>query len=170
MQYRGILHRLEGRPFISQIQGATLASSSISPLQSDNSTNDSHISIFRSWPYDSDSTYSRLQRDGLVSRHDKSMYHFQEDVQPVRKNVSSSGVESLGLGNRRNGIDSEEDCKFGLLEYSEGLTAESADGLICTQPSSEDEDVCPTCLEGDSTMLLIWSMCMSHYMYFMRKA
>ncbi|PKI42815.1 E3 ubiquitin-protein ligase At3g02290-like [Punica granatum] len=146
--YRGIFHRLEGRPVTAQIQGATLSSSAISSLPADNSMNDSHGSISRPLPYDSDPRYSRLQRDGLVSRREKAMSHFQEDTQPMRRNLSSSGIEALGLGRRRNGVDSEEDCKFSLLETSEkALTTKSADGLIYVQPSSEDEDLCPTCLE-----------------------
>lgn len=126
-----------------------MASSSINSLPADNSMNESHLSISRSLPYDPEARYSRLQRDGLISRRDKSTSHFQEDAQPVRRNLSGSGIESLGLGKRRNVVDSEEDCKFGLLESTEkALNTKTADGLLYVQPSSEDEDVCPTCLEG----------------------
>ncbi|KAK4758127.1 hypothetical protein SAY87_019428 [Trapa incisa] len=147
--YRGVFLVLEGRPVAAQIQGAAVASSSMNILPADNSTNESHLSISRSLPYDSQTRYTRLQRDGLVSRHDKSTSHFQVDLQPVRRNVSSSGIESLVLGKRRDVIDLEEDCKFGLLESSENaLNTNTADGLIYVkQPSSDDEDVCPTCLE-----------------------
>ncbi|KAK4740763.1 hypothetical protein SAY87_024351 [Trapa incisa] len=146
--YRGVFHRIGGRPVTAQIQGTAVAFSSINILPADNSMNESHVSISRSLPYDSETRYTRLQRDGLVSRRDKSMSHFQEDAQPVRRNVSSSGMESLGLGKRRSVIDLEEDCKFGLLESSDkALNTRTADGLIDMQSSSDDEDICPTCLE-----------------------
>ncbi|KAJ6341407.1 hypothetical protein OIU78_009555 [Salix suchowensis] len=86
------------------------------------------------------------KRYGLVSR--KSMTHFQEETQPLRRNMSSSGVESLGFGRKRKGIDSEDDNKLGFSELSDkSLTTEVAQGLNNVQPSSEDEDACPTCLD-----------------------
>jgi hypothetical protein len=150
MQSGAMFHRLEGRSTSSPIQGASFTSSGINTALPDNTSNDIHLSVSRPAASDSDQRYSRLQRYGLVSRRDKSMTHFQEDSQPLRRNMSSSGAESLGFGKKRNGVESEEDGKLGLSESSEkALTAKVAHGLAYMQASSEDEDVCPTCLDGN---------------------
>lgn len=150
MQYGSTFHRLEGRSISSPIQGASLASSGIATTLPDNSSNDIHLSVSRPVPSDSDQRYSRLQRDGLVSRRDKSITHFQEDSQTLRRNMSSSGTESLGFGKKWNGVESEEDGKLSHSESSEkALSAKVAFGLAYTQTPSEDEDVCPTCLDGN---------------------
>ncbi|CAK7336030.1 unnamed protein product [Dovyalis caffra] len=48
---------------------------------------------------------------------------------------------------QRNGVDSEDD-KLGYSESSEkSLATKVAYGLTYAQPPSEDEDVCPTCLD-----------------------
>ncbi|KAA8529972.1 hypothetical protein F0562_034424 [Nyssa sinensis] len=117
-----MFHRIEGRSVSSSIQGASLVSSGTGTALPDNSLNDAHHSVSRPLPYDADQRYSRLLRDGLVSRRDKSMTHFQEDSQPLRRNMSSSGIEPLGSGKNWNGVDPAEDIKL-------------------------DEDVCPTCLD-----------------------
>ncbi|XAR48256.1 hypothetical protein NMG60_11031013 [Bertholletia excelsa] len=146
--YSTAFHRIEGRPASSSIPGAALAPSGISTLPPDGSFNDTHHPVARPLPYDADQRYSRLQRDGLVSRRDKSMTHFQEDSQPLRRNMSSSGMESLGSGKKWNGADSVEDLKLGHSESSErALATKIAYGQMYIQPSSEDEDVCPTCLD-----------------------
>ncbi|KAF8400089.1 hypothetical protein HHK36_015964 [Tetracentron sinense] len=148
----GAIHRLEGRSVGSPIQGATsLVSSSLGSTLPDSSLNDTHHSVPRPVPYDADQRYSRLQRDGLVSRREKSMTHFQEESRPLRKSSSSSGVEPLGTGKKWNGIDSEEEFKVGCLDSSERISSTKASqGLVYMPPSSEDEDVCPTCLDGNS--------------------
>lgn len=143
-----MFHRLEGRS-VSQIQGSTsLASTGVGAGLPDSSVNDNHPSLSRPVPYDADQRYARSQRDGLVSR--KSMTHFQEDSQPLRRNMSSSGLEALGLGKKRNAIDSEDDSRLGRPESSDkALATKLTYGLAYVQPSSEDEDVCPTCLDGN---------------------
>ncbi|KAH9658457.1 RING-type domain-containing protein [Citrus sinensis] len=90
---------------------------------------------------------SASSRDGLVSRRDKSMIYFQEDAQPIRRNMSSSGRESLGFGKKQNVVDSEEDCKLVNSESSDKALATKAAYGPYTQTSTEDEDVCPTCLD-----------------------
>ncbi|XP_031247195.1 E3 ubiquitin-protein ligase At3g02290-like [Pistacia vera] len=146
--YGAVFHRLEGRSIPSSNQGATsLASSGIAAALPDNSPNDSQLSLSRSIPYDSEQRYTRLQRDGLVSRRDKSMIHFQEDTQPPRRNMSSSGTESLGFGKKQNGVDFEEDSKLIHSESSEKALATKFVFGDYLQTSAEDEDVCPTCLD-----------------------
>ncbi|KAA8532278.1 hypothetical protein F0562_032311 [Nyssa sinensis] len=146
--YTTAFHSFEGRSVSSSIQGATLASSGIGTALPDSSFSDAQHSVSRLLPYDADQRYSRLPRDGLVSRRDKSMAHFQEDSQPLRRNTSSSGIEPLSSGKKWNRVDSAEDFNLGLSESSEkALATKVAHGLVYIQPPSEDEDVCPTCLD-----------------------
>ncbi|GFZ20990.1 hypothetical protein Acr_29g0001520 [Actinidia rufa] len=81
----------------SSIQGVTLASSGTGTELPDSSFNDALHSVSRPLPYDADQRYSRLQRDGLVSRRDKSITNFQEASQPLRRNTSSSGNRLIGF-------------------------------------------------------------------------
>ncbi|KAJ6713656.1 hypothetical protein OIU85_025296 [Salix viminalis] len=144
--YGTMSHRLEGRIVSPAHEGTSLSSAGVGTGLSDGSANDTQLSPSRSVPYDTDQRYAHLQRYGLVSR--KSMTHFQEETQPLRRNMSSSGVESLGFGRKRKGIDSEDDNKLDFSELSDkSLTTKVAHGLNCVQPSSEDEDACPTCLD-----------------------
>ncbi|KAK8561515.1 hypothetical protein V6N13_149308 [Hibiscus sabdariffa] len=146
--YGALFHRLDGRPVSSQIQGASLSSTAVVTATSDDSANETHVTTSRPIPYDAEQRYSRLQRDGLVSRRDKSATHFQEETQPLRRNMSSSGVEPLGIGRKWNGVEAEEDSKVSHLELSErNLAPKVAQGPNYIQPSAEDEDVCPTCLD-----------------------
>lgn len=149
LQNSAMFQRIEGRSASSSFEGATLASSGIGTALPDSSLSDAHQSISRPLPYDADQRYSRLQRDGLVSRRDKPMTHFQEESQPMRRNMSSSGMEILGSGKRRNGVDSDEELKLGHSGSSEkALATKVAPGVLYVQPSGEEEDVCPTCLDG----------------------
>ncbi|KAJ9710031.1 hypothetical protein PVL29_001485 [Vitis rotundifolia] len=147
--YTAISHRPDGRSLPSPIQGATsLASSGIGTALPDSSLSDSHHPASRTAPYDAEQRYSRLQRDGLVSRRDKSMTHFQDSSQPLRRNISSSGMEPLGFGKKNYGVETEEDGKLAQSESSEKtLATKAAHGLAYIQTTSEDEDVCPTCLD-----------------------
>ncbi|KAM1069962.1 hypothetical protein ACFX2J_001816 [Malus domestica] len=49
-----------------------------------NPLNDTQLSVSKSTPFDADQRYSRLQRDGLVSRREKSMTYMQDDMQQLR--------------------------------------------------------------------------------------
>ncbi|XXG41830.1 hypothetical protein AAC387_Pa01g2212 [Persea americana] len=146
--YMTMFQRLEGRTVPSPIQGSTpLASTGPSTTLSDNSLFDPYHSVSRPAPYDADPRFSRLQRDGLVSRREKALSHFQEESQPLRRSSSSSGVENLGSGKKQNIIDFEEDCKAGrLVPFEKVLSAKALQGGT-RMLSSEDEDICPTCLE-----------------------
>lgn len=129
---------------ISSIQGDSRTGN----MQLDSSFNDAHHTLPRPLPYDIDQRHPRLQRDGLVSRRDKSMTNFQEDSQTLRRNGSTSGMESLSSTNKWNGVDSAEALK---LSHSESLdkvlSTKVSQGLLYVQSFSEDEDVCPTCLD-----------------------
>lgn len=149
MQSHAVFQRLDGRSVSTPIQGAySLESSGISPRLSENPSSDSQLSVTRPLPYDADQQISHSQRDGLVSRRDKSMTRLQENSQ-LRRNTSSSGQEPWGFGKKSNGADVEEDCKFSYSESSEkALAAKVIYGTTYSQ-LCEDEDVCPTCLDGN---------------------
>ncbi|KAF2288407.1 hypothetical protein GH714_007258 [Hevea brasiliensis] len=144
--YGAMFHRLEGRPISPTEGGTSLTSTGVGTGLPDGSISDTHVSLTRPVPYDADQRYTRLQRDGLVSR--KSMTHFQEESQPLRRNMSNSGMESSGFGKKWNGVDLEEDYKLSHSESSEkALETKVTYGLSYVQQSFEDEDVCPTCLD-----------------------
>ncbi|KAI3812381.1 hypothetical protein L1987_17088 [Smallanthus sonchifolius] len=131
--YGALFQRIEGLPVSSPIQGA--ASSSGVGFSLPTSLHDENHSATRPLPYDSDHRFTRLQR-GLVLRREKSMTHFQED--------SQSGIEFLDLAKRKS---TDEDSKSGNLESLEkSLKVKASEGLLYEQ-SSDNEDVCPTCLD-----------------------
>lgn len=132
--YGALFQRIEGLPVSSPIQGT--ASSSGVGFSVPTSLNDENT---RPLPYDVDHRFTRLQR-GLVSRREKSMTHFQED--------SQSGMEFLDFATRKSGTDStDQDSKSSNIESLEkSLKVKASEGLLYEQ-SSENEDVCPTCLD-----------------------
>lgn len=143
--YSGISQRLEGRAVTSS--GVTpLTSTGLSTASADSSLSESYHLVPRPAPYDTDPRYSRSQRDGLVSRREKGTSHNQDESEMLRRNSSSSGVEHLGAGKKRNDTDSEE-CKASRAESERNLFAKLSYGTDYTITNTEDDDVCPTCLE-----------------------
>ncbi|XP_059640184.1 E3 ubiquitin-protein ligase At3g02290 isoform X2 [Cornus florida] len=120
-----------------------------SPSSLDDSLSDMYRSPPRPLPYDADPTrYIRLQRDGLVSRREKGSSHLHEESEPLRRSDNDADSESLSTGNKWN----ESTCEEGLKEYNSKASvklssAKMATGYAHINSSSEDEDVCPTCLE-----------------------
>lgn len=156
VQYGAMFYRLDNRAASSNQGGTSLTSSGLATTSPENSLSDTQLSVSRPVPYDSDQRYTRLQRDGLVSRRDKSSIHFQEDTQPLRRTLSSSGTESLGNGSGKKVslVDAEEDHKLIHSESDKILASKVASGVY-TQTSNEDEDVCPTCLDGKLKMHIL---------------
>ncbi|KAB2630474.1 E3 ubiquitin-protein ligase [Pyrus ussuriensis x Pyrus communis] len=87
---------------------ATLASSRVGTSLQNNPLNDAQLSFSKPTPFDANQRCSRLQREGLVSRCEKSMTYLQEDMQQLRR--WSSGTEYLGFGKKWSGDDTEEYC------------------------------------------------------------
>lgn len=113
----------------------------------DSSLSDMYRSPPRPLPYDADPRYFLSQRDGLVSRREKGSSHLNEESQPLRSDLDVDS-ESLNVGDKWN----ECACENGSKEYraKSSLRVSSAKytagvGMVYT---SEEEDVCPTCLEG----------------------
>lgn len=104
----------------------------------------------RPLPYDADTRYFRLQRDGLVSRREKGSSHSQEESDPLRRSETDADSEPLVTANKWN----ESTCDQGSKLRDSKSTVKLSTGNMATgfthyySSSSEDEDVCPTCLEG----------------------
>ncbi|KAK9153121.1 hypothetical protein Sjap_000601 [Stephania japonica] len=139
--------RLDGRSVASSVHETDpLGSTEPGPAPPENSLTETHISVARPLAQGSDQRLTRLQRGGLVFRRDKSSSNFQES-QPLRS-TSSSGTESFPTGKKWSEVDSDEECKSGRSEPAEKpLLTKLSYGITYILPPSEDEDVCPTCLE-----------------------
>ncbi|WOK96653.1 E3 ubiquitin-protein ligase [Canna indica] len=126
VEYGTTFQRLDERSVPSQIQIATPSTSTAAGTTSDNSSCETYNLVPRPTPYDADPRYSGSQREGLVSRREKSMGH----IKAVKK---------------RN-IAESEGYKLTHTESEKNLSTKACDaGFVIT--TSEDEDVCPTCLE-----------------------
>lgn len=119
----------------------------------------------RPLPYDTDPRYLRAARDGLVSRRDKSgMSHLHAgETEPLRRssNALLDGVgEALTPLQRRignNGGAEHEEQGQGYKPDSPGKRAPSSKGfprVESTLSLVDDEDICPTCLDGEALPLL----------------
>lgn len=116
----------------------------------DNSLSDMYRSPPRPLPYDAESRYFRSQRDGLVSRREKGSSHSNEETEPLRSDVDVD-PESLNSGDKWNGSS----CEAGSKEYHSKSSLKLSStiystgvGLVYGSSEPEDEDACPTCLEG----------------------
>lgn len=146
VQYASLFHRGEERALPSSAQGTASLSSSASV---DNSLPDMFRPPPRPLPYDADPRYFRLQRDGLVSRREKGSSHAHEETEPLRSSEIDEESESVSTKNKWNEFTCGEISKEYNSKASLKLsTAKPATGFAHIYTSSEDEDVCPTCLEG----------------------
>ncbi|KAE8730471.1 mitotic cyclin a2-type [Hibiscus syriacus] len=152
---RGKLHSVP-----SSIQGTASMNSS---APRDNSLSDMYCSTPRPLPCDADTRYFRLQRNGLVSRHEKGSSHSQGELEPLR-GEDDAGLDSLSRGEKWNA------CEQGSTEQhsksSQLSSTKKSVGIENIYSRIEEEDVCPTCLEVKSffltmTMLQWCLMCFS---------
>ena len=103
----------------------------------------------RPLPYEIDPQYFHLQRDGLVSRREKGSSHLHEETEPLRSDADADS-EFLSTGDKWNGSTCEEGSKeYHTKSSLKVSTAKRETGFAHIYSSSEDEDVCPTCLEGE---------------------
>lgn len=137
-------------PSSSSIQGTASFSSSASL---DSSLSGVYRSPPRPLPYDVDPRYIRLQRDGLVSRREKGSSRSQEEGEPLRGSDSDTETDPLCVGSKWNNSSTCEDGAKGLQTKSslKLSTTKETTGFAHIYASSEDEDVCPTCLEEYTT-------------------
>lgn len=156
LQYTSLFHREDQHSITSSTQGTTSLSST-PPL--DSSLSDMFRSIPRPLPYDADPRYFRLQRDGLVSRRDKGSSHSHEETEPLRRSEADEDSESLGAGGKWNeSTGMEESKEYSRSSLKLSTAKKTATGFAHIYSSSEDEDVCPTCLEGRYVAVFIRSL------------
>lgn len=142
--YTSLFRRGEVHAIPSSIQGAAALTSSAS---FDSMLSDVYRSPPRPLPYDSDSRYFRLQRDGLVSQREKGSSHLHEESEPLRSE-NDVDSDSLGTGEKWNGATCEEGLKERRSRSSLKLSStKPTSGVGLYYSSAEDEDICPTCLE-----------------------
>ncbi|KAM7278823.1 hypothetical protein ACFE04_005957 [Oxalis oulophora] len=143
--YTSLFRRGEVHSVPSSIQGAASMNSATSL---DNSLADMYRSPPRPLPYDFDPRYFRLQCDGRVERREKGSSHLHEEEEPLRAN-NDEDSETMSRGEKLNDSACEEISKEQHSRSSLKLSsAKGATGLGYFYFSSEEEDVCPTCLEG----------------------
>jgi hypothetical protein len=147
LQYTASFQRLESRPSNPAQGAASLGSSNPSAGTTDNSLAETFQLVSRPLPYDTDPRYTRVQREGLVSRREKSINLAQEESLALRRNGSSSAIEHLAFQKKRSSTDTDPDHKVHRSESTKSLSAKAYSSSY-TVVTSEDEDVCPTCLEG----------------------
>jgi hypothetical protein len=113
----------------------------------DNSLADMYRSPTRPLPYDADPRYFRLQCDGLVSRRVKGSSHSLEEAEPLRDS-SDADSETMSTDEKWDDPACEQRSKEQHSRSSRKLSStKAAAGLGYFYFSSEEEDVCPTCLE-----------------------
>ena len=147
MQYTATFQRLESRPNNPAQGVAPLGSTNPSVNIYDNSLSETYHLVSRPPPYDTDPRYARVQREGLVSRREKYINLAQEESLALRRNGSSSGIEHLAAQKKRSSTENEGEYKVHRSESTKSLSAKAYSSSYAVG-ASEDEDVCPTCLEG----------------------
>ncbi|XP_059670485.1 E3 ubiquitin-protein ligase At3g02290 [Cornus florida] len=145
--YTTIFRSGEAHAIPSSMQGTTSLTSTSSV---DDSLSDMYHSPPRPLPYDADPRYMHFQRDGLVSRREKGSSHSHEESVLLRRCVddADADAEFQSTGEKWN----ESTCEEGLRKYNSKSSmrlssAKMTTGYAHIYSSSEDEDVCPTCLE-----------------------
>eukprot|EP00249_Psilotum_nudum_P020397 c27683_g1_i1 orf=1317-2027(+) len=151
--YTGLFRTAEGRDLSSAMQsmGTSASAGLLVATSVDISSPDTYRAPPRPLPYDTEQRYVRLQREGLVSRREKiglSQLHGGE-IEPSRRVDSDSG-EQMPIIQRRNGVDyGEQSQEYHPDSPSGQWQSTKPIGRINSMMSlGDDEDVCPTCLEG----------------------
>ncbi|CAH8271215.1 unnamed protein product [Arabidopsis lyrata] len=147
--YISLFRRGEPRSLPSSLQATNVSIASSTSY--DNFTSNTFHSTPRPLPYDTDPRYFRSRRDSLVSRRDKGSSHSHEEAEPLRGDADvdseSFSVEGSKWTNKLiiSGEDSKEEFSKSSRRILQSRTmATGNEGVYIT---SDDEDVCPTCLE-----------------------
>ncbi|CAA0810288.1 RING/U-box superfamily protein [Striga hermonthica] len=147
--YASLFHRGEEQALPSSSQGTT----SLTSVQStDNSIGDMYRSPPLPLPYDADQRYFRLAHDGMVGRRDKGSSHLNEETEPLRLEEPHEESEPMSAKGKWNDFSCDDYSKKYNSKLSvKGPRAEPTTGFAHINAASEDEDVCPTCLEEYTT-------------------
>lgn len=133
LQYASIFNRGGMHPIPSTVEAATVMSSTTS--FDDSSLSDVYHSPPRPLPYDADPRYFRFA---------KGSSHSGEEAEPLRGDTEMSS-EVSGGGAKRNKSGYEDGSKEA---YSKGSPTDEKSKLQLSYADSDDEDICPTCLDG----------------------
>ncbi|KAJ0981942.1 hypothetical protein J5N97_010197 [Dioscorea zingiberensis] len=117
-----------------------LPSSASDIAAEDSSLPNTYRSPPRPLPYD-DPRCSR-PRERLTSRRDKCSSHSHEESEPLRRGFDQSDVETIADKEKQSGSKNE-----GVKLCCSNSSTDATSGSTYYFSSSEDEDVCPTCLE-----------------------
>jgi hypothetical protein len=147
LQYAATFHRLDSRPSNLAQGAASLGSSNPSAGTTDSFLAETFQLVSRPLPFDTDPRYTCVQREGLVSRREKSINLTQEESLALRRNGSSSAIEHIASQKKRSSTDTDSEYKVHRSKSTNSLSAKAYNSSY-TLVTSEDEDVCPTCLEG----------------------
>lgn len=148
--YASLFRRGDERALPSSTQGTT----SLTPMTSslDNSVPDTYRPPPRPLPYDADPRYFlRSQRDGLVLRREKGSSHSLEETEPLRLSEADEETEPLTHKKKWSQEEDEESKEYDLKLSRKLSSAKMSAGFAHIYTSSEDDDVCPTCLEEYTT-------------------
>ena len=123
---------------------------------------DTYRTPLRPHPYDVDRRYIRLQRDGSVSGREKVGISQldSEESEPIWQNNIDAG-EFIRSTERRNAADYDDEPR-GYKTDSPDKKQQSATPMGRVESlmwSGEDEDVCPTCLDG----MLVYFNVLKHF-------
>uniref|UniRef100_A0A1J3FQA0 RING-type E3 ubiquitin transferase n=1 Tax=Noccaea caerulescens TaxID=107243 RepID=A0A1J3FQA0_NOCCA len=140
--YITVFRRGETRSLPSSVQATASITSSSSH---DNFLSEAFRSTPRPLPYDADPRYIR----SLVSRREKGSSHSHEEAEPLRSDGDAADSESFRgcskWGNNKSDKDTKEDYSSkSSLRISKSKSMVDTESIYVL---SEDEDVCPTCLE-----------------------
>ncbi|ONK67406.1 uncharacterized protein A4U43_C06F19900 [Asparagus officinalis] len=135
------------RAYVSDTSSSVQETTSRSGVAEDRSISDSYRPPPRPLAYDDPRcSRSNCQHTGLISRGEKASSHVHEETERLRGRNSTT--EYLGIGNKLNASDNDKLSKLCLSESSLKFPSqEVTSGAMYIFSSSEDEDVCPTCLE-----------------------
>ncbi|KAG2333847.1 hypothetical protein Bca52824_005027 [Brassica carinata] len=138
--YISLFRRSETRSLPSSLQATTV----VSITSYDNFMSNTFHSTPRPLPYDSDpGYYLRSRRDSLVSRREKGSSHSQEEAEPLRSDADDEDSESFSV-EKANGLIKDFSRSTRRVLKSKTIMDAVDQGVYVM---SDDEDVCPTCLE-----------------------
>ncbi|KAL0924895.1 hypothetical protein M5K25_005755 [Dendrobium thyrsiflorum] len=133
-----------------QREGLAAPSSSSSLVSVAPRTDESFSDTFRSLPrplaFD-DPRFTQIHGAGPARRHDKPSTHSDEESEPVRRVKKDDKIESTSLAVKLCGYNSGVSTKCCSESSLKHPSIERTGGATYMFPSSEEEDVCPTCLE-----------------------
>uniref|UniRef100_A0A5B6YSL9 RING-type E3 ubiquitin transferase n=1 Tax=Davidia involucrata TaxID=16924 RepID=A0A5B6YSL9_DAVIN len=139
-KYGALFGRGEMHAIPSAIQGAASSNSTVAPNNRPSETNRScggHL------PSNANSRNSQLQQVGVVMRHGKGIGHSLLVPELLRRSNVQISPKLLSGVDRHYCEGGSKDC---ISESSVKVLSAKTE-IEVVYPSSEDEDVCPTCLE-----------------------